>query len=156
MYSDLLYILPRLPSQVGIYQRFCVTTEGYIVKDEIPIILRPVLQFCIGGYSRYALTRRIHEISLDMESFERDAGVSVCPHISYFRRTRVLTSSIDAVLYQMRVVQDGSGTLLAIIDQLMLTYSSDRFVLDMLGISKVRICTTIQRLAHLSQQYIQN
>jgi hypothetical protein len=154
MYSDLLYILPRLPSQIDKYQRFCVTTEGYIIKDEIPIILRPVLQFCIGGYSRYALTRRIHEISLDMESFERDAHTSVCPHIGSFRRTRILTSSIDTVLYQMRIVQDGSDTLLAIIDQLMSTYSSDQFVLDMLGISKVRICTTMQRVSHLSQQYL--
>jgi hypothetical protein len=156
MNSDLLYILQRLPSHIGGCRRFCVTTEGVIIKDELPNILRPLVQVCIGGYSRYDLIGRIHEISLDMESFERDVCTYVYPHLDSFRRTKVLLSSVDSCLYRMRLVQDCSGKLLAIIDQLMNIYSSDRYVLDMLVLSQVRICTAIQRLSHISKQYIQN
>jgi hypothetical protein len=153
MHSELIYALRCLPSNVGESRRFFVNTNGIIMKDEMPMTMRPVLNLFMGGYSRSALVRRLHTLSLDMEHFQQDACKYIYPHIDSFRRTNIVSSTVDAHLYNVRTVLEGSATLLDIVKHMLQTYSSDQYISDMLVIIQTRICSSVNSLYEVYNPY---
>ena len=153
MHSELIYALRCLPSNVGGSRRFCVNTNGIIMKDEMPMTMRPLLNLFMGGYSRSALVRRLHTLSLDVEHFQQDACKYIYPHIDSFRRTNIVSSTVDVYLYNVRTVLEGSATLLSIVNQILQTYASDQYISYMLIIIQTRICSSIDGLYEVSKPY---
>ena len=153
MHSELFHALRCLPSNVGGNRRFFVNTKGIIMKDEMPMTMRPVCNIFLGGYSRSALVKRLHTLSLDLEQFQQDACKYIYPHIDSFRRTNIVSSTVDAYLYNVRTVIEGSATLLDIVNHMLQTYSSDQYISDMLIIIQTRICSSVNSLYEVSNPY---
>ena len=122
MLNNLLLTLRTLPGDFQPHQKMSVRIDGTIYIDPLPLVLRPILQYFLGGRSRYVLVSRLFTLLDQIRAFQNDLILIVVPHREHYLRTHRLLSSIDLYLVNLQFVLDTLPRLYLLLHRLQSSY----------------------------------